>query len=54
MTPRERLIVALDVPQAEAARELVDRLKGHVGLFKVGSQAFTAASLLALPLASMV
>jgi orotidine-5'-phosphate decarboxylase len=43
MTPRERLIVALDVPQAEAARELVDRLKGHVGLFKVGSQAFTAA-----------
>ena len=43
MTPRERLIVALDVPQAEAARELVDRLKGRVGLFKVGSQAFTAA-----------
>jgi orotidine-5'-phosphate decarboxylase len=43
LTPRERLIVALDVPQAEAARELVDRLKGHVGLFKVGSQAFTAA-----------
>ncbi len=43
LTPKERLIVALDVPQAEAARELVDRLKGRVGLFKVGSQAFTAA-----------
>ena len=43
MTPRERLIVALDVPQAEAARELVERLKGRVGMFKVGSQAFTAA-----------
>lgn len=43
MTPRERLIVALDVPRAEAARELVARLAGRVGLFKVGSQAFTAA-----------
>jgi len=39
----DRLIVALDVPKAEAARALVDRLAGHVGLFKVGSQAFTAA-----------
>ena len=43
LTPRERLIVALDVPQAEAARELVERLMGRVGLVKVGSQAFTAA-----------
>jgi len=40
---RERLIVALDVPEAAAARALVERLAGHVGLFKVGSQAFTAA-----------
>jgi orotidine-5'-phosphate decarboxylase len=38
----ERLIVALDVPTAEAARALVDRLAGGVGLFKVGSQLFTA------------
>ena len=43
MNARDRLIVALDVPKAEAARALVDRLAGHVGLFKVGSQAFTAA-----------
>jgi len=40
---RDRLIVALDVPKAEDAHALVERLKGHVGLFKLGSQAFTAA-----------
>jgi orotidine-5'-phosphate decarboxylase len=43
MTPRERLIVALDVPDAATARTTVDRLAGHVGMFKVGSQVFTAA-----------
>ena len=43
MNARDRLIVALDVPKADAARALVDRLAGHVGLFKVGSQLFTAA-----------
>ncbi len=43
MNPRDRLIVALDVPKADAARALVDRLAGHVGMFKVGSQVFTAA-----------
>jgi len=43
MEPRERLIVALDVPDAPAARALVERLAGRVGLFKVGSQLFTAA-----------
>ena len=43
MEPRERLIVALDVPDAPAARSLVERLAGRVGLFKVGSQLFTAA-----------
>jgi orotidine-5'-phosphate decarboxylase len=42
ITPRERLIVALDVPTAPLATELVDRLAGHVGMFKVGSQLFTA------------
>jgi orotidine-5'-phosphate decarboxylase len=40
---RDRLIVALDVPSAEQAHALVERLRGKVGLFKVGSQAFTAA-----------
>ena len=43
MNARDRLIVALDVPSAEAARALVDLLVGRVGLFKVGSQLFTAA-----------
>jgi orotidine-5'-phosphate decarboxylase len=43
VTPRERLIVALDVPGAGPARALVDRLAGQVGMFKVGSQLFTAA-----------
>lgn len=43
MNARDRLVVALDVPQEEAARALVGRLAGHVGLFKVGSQVFTAA-----------
>jgi len=43
MNARDRLIVALDVPEADAARALVDRLSGAVGLFKVGSQLFTAA-----------
>jgi len=43
MNARDRLIVALDVPTAAAARTLVDRLAGHVGMFKVGSQLFTAA-----------
>jgi orotidine-5'-phosphate decarboxylase len=40
---RERLIVALDVPEEALAMVLVDALAGHVGMFKVGSQLFTAA-----------
>jgi orotidine-5'-phosphate decarboxylase len=40
---RDRLIVALDVPTADEARALVDQLQGAVGMFKVGSQLFTAA-----------
>jgi orotidine-5'-phosphate decarboxylase len=43
MTPRQRLIVALDLPGREEARALVDRLAGRVGMFKVGSRLFTAA-----------
>ena len=43
MTPRDRLIVALDVPEAAAARSMVGALAGHAGMFKVGSQLFTAA-----------
>ena len=39
---RDRLIVALDVPSADAARRLVSQLGGSVGMFKVGLQLFTA------------
>ena len=38
-----KLIVALDVPVRQQARELVALLKNEVGMFKVGSQLFTAA-----------
>jgi orotidine-5'-phosphate decarboxylase len=43
VTPRDRLVVALDLPSPDAARRLVERLAGRVGMFKVGSQLFTAA-----------
>jgi orotidine-5'-phosphate decarboxylase len=43
MTPRDRLIVALDLPDDAAARAMVDHLAGQVGMFKIGSQIFTAA-----------
>ena len=42
MNASERLIVALDVPTADDALRLVDRLAGRVSFFKVGSQLFTA------------
>lgn len=38
-----KLIVALDVETADRARELVSALSGTVGMFKIGSQLFTAA-----------
>lgn len=41
-TPRERLVVALDVETGAEALSLVDRLAGTVGMFKVGKQLFTA------------
>jgi orotidine-5'-phosphate decarboxylase len=36
--PRERLIVALDVPSVEAAQALVDRLGDSVAFYKIGYQ----------------
>jgi orotidine-5'-phosphate decarboxylase len=42
ITPRNRLVIALDVETRAKALELVDQLKGLVGLFKIGSQLFTA------------
>jgi orotidine-5'-phosphate decarboxylase len=43
MKARDRLVVALDVPEEALAMVLVDALAGQVGMFKVGSQLFTAA-----------
>ncbi len=40
MEPRERLIVALDLPDRDAALAAVAGLSGHVGCFKVGLQLF--------------
>lgn len=40
---RERLIVALDVDDLDQAEELVRRLAGEVGMFKIGKQLFTHA-----------
>jgi orotidine-5'-phosphate decarboxylase len=40
---RERLIVALDVPDAAAAETLVERLNGACQWFKVGLELFVAA-----------
>jgi orotidine-5'-phosphate decarboxylase len=42
MSAREKLIVALDVSSAEAGSRLARRLHGHVGMFKVGLENFTA------------
>jgi orotidine-5'-phosphate decarboxylase len=43
ITPRERVIVALDLPTSEAALALVLGLAPHPGLFKIGLQLYTAA-----------
>ena len=40
---KNKLIVALDVETASEARRLVSTLSGMVGMFKIGSQLFTAA-----------
>lgn len=42
LSPRERLIIALDVSTAAEARLLVRELTGAVGAFKIGLQLFTA------------
>jgi orotidine-5'-phosphate decarboxylase len=42
VTPRDRLIVALDVPTADEALALAGRLEGHVGMLKIGLQLFVA------------
>lgn len=42
-TAREKIIVALDVETAAAARELIEELRGEVGAFKIGLQLFASA-----------
>jgi orotidine-5'-phosphate decarboxylase len=39
---KNRIIVPLDVPTAQTARELIKAIGGTVGFFKVGSQLFTS------------
>ena len=39
-TPKDRIIFALDVPDTGTAQDWVERLRGRVGLFKVGLQLF--------------
>ena len=40
MTPNDRIIFALDVPNNVEAQRLIGLLGGHVGLFKVGLELF--------------
>jgi orotidine-5'-phosphate decarboxylase len=39
---RDKLIVALDLPSGNTATRMAETLQGHVGMFKVGSELFTA------------
>ena len=40
--PHRRIIVALDVPDEDGLRRLVDVLAGRVGMFKIGKELFTS------------
>lgn len=39
---RSRLIAALDLPSADAASRMAEKLQGHVGMFKIGFELFSA------------
>ncbi len=41
--PENPLLIALDLPNVDAAEDLARRLEGRVGMFKVGLELFTAA-----------
>jgi len=52
-SPRDRLIVALDVPNVEEAKALIDRLGDSVGVYKIGLELlFSGGFALAQELAS--
>jgi orotidine-5'-phosphate decarboxylase len=40
--PRDRIIIALDVPTVEEAKQLVAKLKGSVGVYKIGLELLIA------------
>ena len=42
LTPKDRLIFALDVSSMQEVKKWVRLLKNHVGIFKVGKELFTA------------
>ncbi len=42
MPARDKLIVALDLASADAAARVAEKLRGRAGMFKVGSELFTA------------
>ena len=42
LAPRDRLIVALDVPSAAQARQVVQTLGEAISTYKIGKQLFTA------------
>ncbi len=42
LSPKERIVLALDLDSDMDALAIVDELKGSVGMFKVGHQLFTA------------
>jgi len=43
LLPKDRIIVALDVPSGDEALSLVSQLKNHVGMFKVGLELTSSA-----------
>jgi len=45
MTPKDRIIVALDVPHVDEARNLVGKLGDSVGVFKIGLELIYAGGL---------
>jgi len=45
MTPKDRIIVALDVPHANEARDLIKKLGDSVGVYKIGLELIYAGGL---------